>query len=68
MQFSGGKYKIYILSEFIFWKSKIMIEVIVKNGWALVEGGSCDDNTFIDIFLCLKNVLCELVDLVKKLR
>ena len=45
-----------------------MIEVIVKNRRALIERGSGDGNTFIDIFLCLENVLCELIDLIKELK
>jgi len=43
-----------------------MIKVIVENCGALIERGSGYGNTFINIFLCLKNVLCELIDLIKE--
>lgn len=45
-----------------------MIEVIVQNCGALIERGPGYGNTFIDVFLCLENVLCELIDLIKKLK
>lgn len=66
-QFSKYKKKGYILSELIFRKPQVVIEIIVKNGRALVKRRSSDRNAFTDIFFSLKNVLSELVDLTKEL-
>ena len=45
-----------------------MIEIIVENCGAVIKGMPGNSDTLSDVFLCLENVVSELIDLAEKLR
>jgi hypothetical protein len=60
--------KRYIFSELIFRQPEIMIEIVVQNGWAIIECVAGDRDTLSNVFLGLENVISELIDLAEELR
>ena len=44
-----------------------MIEIIVENGGAVIEGGASDGDALFNVLLGLEDVVCELIDLTEEL-
>jgi hypothetical protein len=45
-----------------------VIEIIVENCGAVIKRMPSNSDTLSDVFLCLENVVSELIDLAEKLR
>ncbi len=45
-----------------------MIEIVVEDGWAVIECVTRNSNTLSNVLLGLENVISELIDLSEELR